>query len=245
MSPEKPLSSESTSSVATKSSSSSLVESLLYDVNEFIHRFTGYIDQQEIDIIQSLSHDMQVFNDQWNMSELKKTISSLITKMEVIESSYIKTINIDQDAPLQQFNQELHSMMNQHRLSHDFSLNQLSWWSRLDYWIFTARSTIKGWFNNLGVQYVDSKAFLFSTFRYISYSTIIGLIMALVILFIYQQRFDKSLHIDYVLRGIVWCCAMAIWWVTKRTWYITIVLSMVLIGVGYIAYQFITINFWL
>ena len=60
------------------------------------------------------------------MSELRKTMSNLITKMEVIESSYIKNITIDQDMPLQQFNQELHAMMNQHRLSHDFSLNQLS-----------------------------------------------------------------------------------------------------------------------
>lgn len=245
MSFENPSLSKPASSITINPNRSSLVDSLLHDVNDFTHRFTGYIDQKEMDTIQSLSHDMQVFNDQWNMSELRKTMSNLITKMEVIESSYIKNITIDQDMPLQQFNQELHAMMNQHRLSHDFSLNQLSWWSRLDYRLFTVRSFIKRWFDNLGIQYIDSKLFLFSFIHYSTYSIVIWLLIALVVLFLYQQRFNPLLYIDYVLWGIVWCCAMAVWWVTKKTWYINIIWSILLIWIGYIAYQFITINFWL
>ncbi|MBP7007759.1 hypothetical protein KBB05_03415 [Patescibacteria group bacterium] len=58
---------------------------MTHDVDDFVQRFTGYVDQKELDGIQSLSHDMQMFHEQGNMSELRKTMSTLITQMEIVE----------------------------------------------------------------------------------------------------------------------------------------------------------------
>lgn len=103
-----------------------LVQGMGNDVRDFIGRFTGYIEPKELDTLQAWSNDLQMFAEQGKLEDVRKRMSQLIDKMEVLESSYIKQINLDEDKPLDQFNHELHAIMNQNRLSRYHGLNKIS-----------------------------------------------------------------------------------------------------------------------
>ncbi len=245
MNSERPVTIDWSTPTSVPSPSSTLVQSMTHDVDDFVQRFTGYVDQKELDGIQSLSHDMQMFHEQGNMSELRKTMSTLITQMEIVEWTYIKTINVDQEGPLKQFNQELHAMMNQKRLSRDFHLNTLSGGSRFDYGLFKIQSWFTSQLSWLWVEFVDMRYLMSSVIRYSSFSITVWLIISLIVLYIYQQWFDQYLFVNYILRWVVWCTAMSISSIAKKSWYVTIIWSILLISLWYISYQFITVNFWL
>jgi hypothetical protein len=206
-----------------------LVKSMSKDVKEFIIRFTGYIEATDLDMLQARSNDMEVFTEQGKLEDIKKRMGQLIDKMEVLESNYVKQINIDEDKPLNQFNQELHTVMNQNRLFRYHGLNQLSGGSKFDYVLYRIISRIKLWFDAFGMEFKDVGASFTAIGGYATGVINTGLIIALIGLFLYKHFADQTIVYPFELLGIIGLVSTLCYWVSAKKPLVAVVLMLIFV----------------
>ena len=221
-----------------------LAESIAKDSKDFIVRFNGYAEPVELDLIHSGSNDLQVFIQQGQIEDAKKRMNQLIDKMEFIENTYVKKINIDQDKPLEDFNKQLNTIMNQNRLSRYQGLNKLSGGSSFDYFIYKTRSAVRSWFGWWWKNTHDLAEMAWKTFKNLTQVFVFGTLLALIVMFMYQRFVDKSITFNYILWWMVWLTVLVIHWVGEKT-KLYIASTLFFIVIGYLLYILLKINFWL
>lgn len=221
-----------------------LVDETTKDVEEFINRYTWYAEQKELDTVQSRGQDIQLFADQGNLEELKKRMSLLIDKMEVLESSYIKKINLEEDKPLDQFNHELNFIINQNRLNRYQWLNQLSGWSKLDYFMFKLKSSFAALFHSIDDELKSFQENFTLLGQWISSIFIWWVVVASIMLFFYKLN-NKTFSYDAIFLWISWITLLFCNWTLSKKRYVSIILIIIFLFLGYFANNILKINFGL
>lgn len=222
-----------------------LVEEMKHDVADFNSRFSGYIEEKDLDALALWSEDMQKFAQQGRIESVKSTMTKIVEKMEVLESNYVKTINMDTEKPLEQFNHELHTIMNQNRLFRQHGLNQLSGWSNLNYILFRISAQLKLIVDAFGVEFADFRRgvvlFLKTSFKVIFF----GLLLMQCLLYIIKSFVDKDLLYPLVGSSIIALVIMLSSYFLDKKWYVAVIFTAIITCCGYAGYQLLAINFWL
>lgn len=222
-----------------------LVVSMNSDVKDFISRFTGYMDESDADILQWWSHDMQMYAEQWNVALVKETMGRIIEKMEILEWEYVKSINTNDTAPLQEFNHELNSIINQNRLFRSHNLNQLSGGSNADYVWYKLKSWLRLFFDSLGTEFHDVWSLLKLISYYISWLLQMVMIISLIILFGYYIVSKQETKFPFILFATMGLVSILVHGMsTKKTRLALPGIVVCIIG-WYYLYEAIAINFWL
>ncbi len=222
-----------------------LVESMNTDVRDFISRFTGYIKENDADVLESRMHDIYMYMDQWKLANVKETMGRLIEKMEILESDYIKSINTDGEQPLDQFNRELNAIMNQNRLFRDHSLNQLSGGTSFDFIVFKLRSYRHMLTDAISAEVKSYEHILQRIIKFLHIITLYALVLTITILFVLQEIWWWNMDIPFLECGCIGLCILLIFWFKNARRYIAAPISALCIFVTYIWYQAILVNFWL
>lgn len=223
-----------------------LVASLTNDGQDFIHRFTGYIDPRELDVIVSWIHDLSSLQEQWKYDEVKKLSSQLISKMEILENEYAKKITLDEsNKPLQQFTNELHTMFNNQRLARHQGLNKISWWSSYEYMIAKLWNQFTSLINILRSRSHGMGSWISSFLYYVWWVSTWGLLIALIGLYSIQQLRLPMLHYNHILISILGLIALSMTYVKNKTWYASIWVTLLCSLIWRWMYQLISINFGL
>lgn len=222
-----------------------LIDSMIFDVKDFITRFTWYIDDKDSDILESWLHDMQIYGEQWNIPQVKEVMWRLIEKMEILEGEYVKSINTDNEAPLEEFNHELNSIINQNRLFRNHNLNQLSWGSNFDYILFKWSSRLRLFFDSLWTEFKDLSSLFKMLLSYCSSISLSAVIMCLIISYIYQIFTNESYSFPYVMLWIWGLMSSFIYNVSKKNLFFSVPVLLLCVFGWYYMYQAITVNFWL
>lgn len=219
-----------------------LAQSLSQDTKDFVVRYNGYADPGELDLIQSRSNDLQVFIQQGQLEEAKKRMNQLLERMELIENTYVKKINLDEEKPLEVFNKELNTIMSQNRLSRYQGLNKLSGGSSFDYFVYKLRSSVRSWFSSWGKNTHLIMETIEKFFQNLSKILIFGCILALVVMFWYQRFINFSVHFDYILWGTIGLVFLLIHWVGEKT-KLYIASTLFFLILAYLFYLLLKINF--
>lgn len=221
-----------------------LAASIVEDAKDFMGRYNGYAEPGELDLIHSWSSDLQVFIQQGQIEEAKKRMNQLIEKMELIENTYVKKINLDTEKPLEDFNEQLNNVMNQNRLSRYQGLNKLSGGSSFDYMMYKIRSSVKYWFSGWGKNSHDLAENTGKVFQNLAGVVSFGCILALILMFWYQRLIDSTAHFDYILWGTIGLTVLLIQKVGQKTKLYT-ASTLFFILMGYLFYLLLKINFGL
>lgn len=222
-----------------------LIAEIQNDIRDFNVRYKGYASEQDLDILQTRSHDLDGFAEQGIIGPIKDRIQQIIEKMELLESNFVKQINVDKDKPLEEFNKELHSVMNQNRLSRYHGLNQLSGGSALDLFIYKALSRFKFWRDSFGSQ-VHNFEELFAVF--IKEGLLIFIwwtIFWLIGLFFIKHFYDEELQYPLVKLWFIGLTSTFCYSVAGKKLISSLVGIWFFILIWYYWYEFLRINLWL
>lgn len=219
-----------------------LVEDTKKDISDFLVRFKWYTDEKELDILQTWSHDLDMFVSQGKLPEIKDRMEHIITKMELLESNYIKQINLDEDKPLSSFSKELHTIMNQNRLFRYHGLNQLSGGSKIDFIFYKIISSRKLRWDAVKVELHNTQ----DTFSIIVIQMLRiftrGMILGLVLLYIYKLFVDPAFTYSFLGLGIMGLVSMMCYTVAKKQIAISVTAMLLFVLIGYMWYEFLRVN---
>ena len=95
-------------------------------------------------------------------------MSKIIEKMEFLENDYVKSINSDNNLPLNQFNHELNAIINQNKLFRNHNLNQLSGGGTYNYIVFRIYSFFHLCLDFLGDEFKDIEKIIMYTLYFVS-----------------------------------------------------------------------------
>ncbi len=219
-----------------------LVEDTRADIADFLVRFKGYTDEKDLDILQTWSHDLEIFVNQGNIAQIRERMEQIITKMELLESNYVKQIDIDKDKPLSSFTKELHTIMNQNRLFRYHGLNQLSGWSKIDFMIYKLLSSWKLWWNAMKMEMHTLQDAFSLIVRQLLHIVVRAILFGLIILYIYKTFVDKSMDYPFIKYGIMGLISMMCYAVAKKQIGVSLTLMGIFVIAGYVSYEFVKVN---
>ncbi|MFA7284315.1 MAG: hypothetical protein WC004_00635 [Candidatus Absconditabacterales bacterium] len=222
-----------------------LIEDTKKDISDFLVRFKGYTDEKELDILQTRSHDLDMFVSQGKLPEIKDRMEHIITKMELLESNYVKQINLDEDKPLGSFSKELHTIMNQNRLFRYHGLNQLSGGSKVDFVLYKLISSWRLRWDAVSAELHNAQdAFSVAVAQMLRIFTR-GMIFGLVLLYIYKLFVDTKFTYSFLALGITGLVSMMCYAVAKKQIAVSLTAMLIFVVMGYMGYEFLRINFGL
>lgn len=187
------------------------VEEMQHDIISFAYRFAWYAEKTDIDVITSMWSKLSDYLQIWDIYSIRSTMEDIITKMEILESSYIKSMSTDKqsDQDIAQFNKQLSMIMGKNKSFRYRWLNIVSWWSKLDYIFYKLFGKINMFGKGVKMEFdqiIHTAQILTHVLSNIIYfGIIVGAIFSAITLLV----FKKTLDINRLLIGAIWlCCYM-------------------------------------
>lgn len=194
------------------------VEEIQRDINSFIDRFTWYTEKKELEQLTELGSKLSSYLQIWDISAIKNTISDIITKMEILENSYVKSISTDteQDQNIEHFNKQLSMIMDQNKAFRYHGLNVVSWWSKLDYWMYRVFGKVSMFGKGLKLEFKQITDTSQTIIQLASKALYYGMVVWLVLLAIAKLGLGADMDINWLKLWAIWWCAYIISRIKKQ-----------------------------
>lgn len=194
------------------------VEEMQHDIISFVDRFTWYTEKKDLDYLTELGSKLSSYLQIWDINAIKNTISEIITKMEILENSYVKSISTDteQDQNIAHFNKQLSMIMDQNKAFRNHGLNVVSWWSKLDYMLYRFFGKISMFGKGIKLEFRNITDTAQTIIRLASQAVYYGITIALVLLAFAKLGFGIDMKINWLKLGAIGFCAYLISRVKKQ-----------------------------
>lgn len=194
------------------------VEDMQHDIVSFVDRFTWYTEKSDLDNITELWSKLSSYLQIWDINAIKNTISDIITKMEILENNYVKSISTEngQDKSIAQFNRQLSMIMDQNKAFRNHGLNVVSWWSKLDYMLYRFFGKISMFGKGIKLEFRNITDTTQIVIRLASQAVYYGITIALVLLAFVKLGFGIDMKINWLKLGAIGFCTYLISRVKKQ-----------------------------